>query len=109
MQVQGGGVALVIGAYVWNLQLFSGYSDATVGSSNVSHLSGIFKNCSFFKSSASTNTSANVQFCFEPRVLSAIFISPLALTGGKDSEIPVLSSGSNVRSLFHLFYRTTLS
>jgi hypothetical protein len=108
--VQGGGVALIIGAHVWNLQLLSGYSFVTVGSSNVSNFYGIFKNCSFFKSSASTDTSANVHFCFEqPRVLPVIFFSPLALTGGNDYETPVLSSGSNVRSSFHLFYRTTQS
>ncbi len=57
-QVQGGGVAVVIGAHVWNRQLLDIRLSAVAGDTVVSGLLGSFDNCSISKSRALSNTSA---------------------------------------------------
>jgi hypothetical protein len=73
MQVQGGGVAIVVGAHVWNSQSSFGESIADAGRTILSGLSSTFNNCSFFGSKASTKTSA-MYLCFPhffPRACTA--------------------------------------
>jgi hypothetical protein len=60
-QVQGGGVAVVIGAQVWSLSAFRGNSIATVESTVVSDFSVILHNCRFSGGNASTVTTGGAQ------------------------------------------------
>jgi hypothetical protein len=58
MQVQGGSLAFVIGAHVWNLQSVLRQAIARIDATTVSDLVCIFNNVSVFNSKASTSTSA---------------------------------------------------
>lgn len=58
MQVQGGSLALMFGAHVWNMQLFSGNSVAEAGATLLRRVSSAFNNFSVSSSMVSTKTSA---------------------------------------------------
>jgi hypothetical protein len=56
-QVQGGSLALLIGAHVWNMQLFSGNSIAVAHATFLRRVSSAFSNFSVSSSTVSTKTS----------------------------------------------------
>jgi hypothetical protein len=58
MQVHGGSVALMIGAHVWNMQLFSGDAVAEAGATFLQRVSSAFNSFSVSSSMVSTKTSA---------------------------------------------------
>ncbi len=66
IQVYGGGMSLVIGAYIWTSSSFYGFSTSSAGATIVSGLSALLSNCRIDGSSASTSTSsrANCATCF---------------------------------------------
>ncbi len=65
VQVSGGSISFVIGAYLWSLNAFVGASVASAGATVVSGLLAIFRNCSVFGSRASTSTGSGTRkFCF---------------------------------------------
>ena len=56
-QVYGGGVAFVVQPHVWSSNIRSGTSSASAEDTVVSGLSAVFFNCSFFGSTALTQTT----------------------------------------------------
>ncbi len=64
VQVQGGSLSVVIGAYVWSLSSYRGQSDAVAGATSASGISCIFSKFNVSRSRASTVTDAGANCCF---------------------------------------------
>ena len=111
-QVQGGGVAVAIGAHVWNLQLALREAIARADATIVSELVCIFNNVSIFNSNVSSSTSANGFLSFDLCCICNPFYSPRHIHARAGSTTPSTqspSSGSNVMLSFCCLPRHSIS
>ena len=66
LQVYGGSISIVIGAQLWSLNSFRGYSKVDVKRTTVSRLFVIFENCSISDSAAATSTTGGETVTLPP-------------------------------------------